>query len=266
MLQIISGDNDNVQPVLSLKVGENHCSFAITDKDSHTLKALAYYTSEKITETRLDTLMTAHPELATGGYHTVCIGYDYHHNILMPGAGIGAAKEMLEGMYGRNGSSMMLTDHMSRWNMQNAFMVPAKVHEWMKGTFRQAKFFHGYSVLSANTDKSNGNDYLFVDLQSQDFVLLAVKNNKLLLAQTYYYSTPEDVLYHLLKVCEQFAFSQQEVLLQLSGLVDKQSALYRELYQYFIHVSFREPSWKTPPHEYPAHFFTSLNDLALCAS
>jgi hypothetical protein len=49
-------------------------------------------------------------------------------------------------------------------------------------------------------------------------------------------------------------------------MIDQQSALYKELYQYFLHIEFRNASWTIPADEYPAHFFTSLNELAQCVS
>jgi len=106
---------------------------------------------------------------------------------------------------------------------------------------------------------------LVVDFRTNDFTVLASKGSLLLLTQTFAYSTPEDVLYYLLNTCRQFNLSQQELQLQLSGLIDKRSSLYNELYQYFIHIDFREAGWNLK-NEYPAHFFTSLNDLATCAS
>ncbi len=265
LLQIKAEDNDNQQPVLCLKAGENHCSFAIIDRSTHTLKSLVYYTAEKVTESRLDALLTAHPEL-TGPFNSICIGYDYHQAMLMPVHHPAPPKEWMHAVYGNNGSaSVMLTDQVTGRKLQNAFYVPAKIHEWMSTHFRRATFFHEYSIVPAMRE-TEGKNYLLADFQHEDFVLSVIKDNQLVLAQAYYYSTPEDVLYHLLKVCGEFALSQQEVQLQISGLVDKQSALYKELYQYFIHISFREPTWKAPSHEYPSHFFTSLNDLALCAS
>ncbi|MBL0129692.1 MAG: hypothetical protein IPP43_00005, partial [Chitinophagaceae bacterium] len=47
--------------------------------------------------------------------------------------------------------------------------------------------------------------------------------------------------------------------------IDKQSSLYKELYQYFIGVEFSDASWNSM-REFPDHFFTSLNDLAKCVS
>ena len=100
----------------------------------------------------------------------------------------------------------------------------------------------------------------------QLYNVYAARQDILLLSQYYPYSTPGDVVYYLLKICHQFSLPQQEVQLQLSGLIEKQSALYKELYQYFIKIDFRDASWNIPDSEYPNHFFTSLNDLAQCVS
>ena len=106
---------------------------------------------------------------------------------------------------------------------------------------------------------------LTVDFQKDNFTVIAAKGIHFLLAQTFEYVTPADVLYYLLKICQQFSLSQQELQLQLSGLIDKQSSMYNELYQYFINIEFRDANWKMI-NDYPAHFFTSLNDLARCES
>ncbi|MBK8605606.1 MAG: DUF3822 family protein [Chitinophagaceae bacterium] len=106
---------------------------------------------------------------------------------------------------------------------------------------------------------------LQVDFRKTEFVVIAANRNNILLTQTFEYTTPEDVLFYLLKICKQFSLSRERVELQLSGLVDKQSSLYKELYQYFINIDFRNALWNTGA-EYPAHFFTSLNDLAKCVS
>ena len=58
--------------------------------------------------------------------------------------------------------------------------------------------------------------------------------------------------------------SQYEVQLSISGLVDKDSALYKELYSYFINIEFRNANWTHADH--PNHFFTHLNDIVKCAS
>jgi hypothetical protein len=72
-----------------------------------------------------------------------------------------------------------------------------------------------------------------------------------------------------LKACNQFSLSREEIQLFISGLIEKESQLFRELYLNFLNIQFREPTWRLAGNgdkEYPSHFFTSLNDLARCAS
>jgi hypothetical protein len=87
------------------------------------------------------------------------------------------------------------------------------------------------------------------------------------LAQVYAYKTPLDVVYFLLKICYEFALDQSEVFLILSGLIDQDSAMYAELYNYFLNLHFAQaPLFSLPENDYPHHYFTSLYNLAACVS
>ena len=87
----------------------------------------------------------------------------------------------------------------------------------------------------------------------------------MLLAQTFQYKTPSDVVYYLIKACSQNSLSRKDVKVQLTGLIEKESFLYKELNQYFLNLEFRKAAWNSE-NEFPAHYFTSLNDLAKCVS
>ncbi len=149
--------------------------------------------------------------------------------------------------------------------MYNIYAVPAEIKDWVSRKFPTARFWHQYSLDVRNSIGVTEEGRLQVDFRKEEFVVIATNRNNILLTQTFEYTTPEDVLFYLLKICNQFSLSRERVELQLSGLVDKQSSLYKELYQYFINIKFRNAQWNTGV-EYPAHFFTSLNDLAKCVS
>ena len=108
---------------------------------------------------------------------------------------------------------------------------------------------------------------LSVDFGSNYFRVLVKSGGQIKLIQTYQYKTPLDVVYFLLKICYEFNLDQTEVHLILSGLLEKNSSLYHELQNYFLHVHFvHAPGFRLPEEEYPQHFFTSLYNLAACAS
>lgn len=96
------------------------------------------------------------------------------------------------------------------------------------------------------------------------FRAVVKKGNTLQLCQMYPYQTPLDVTYYLLNIGYQLGMDQQQTQLTLSGLIDQDSNLYKEIYQYFTRVSFDQVDGLIES-EYPAHYFTSIHQLAKCA-
>jgi hypothetical protein len=259
--------SDTAQQVLSIRLGEKHGSFAITNRSGDELFLLTYCTTDQWNENDLAEFFNSQPELSNS-FFQVLVCYDFPQNVLVPqkeykqeDAGL-----LLKTLHGINGTETIISETIPEWQLYNIYAVPKEIQEWMTRKFPSSKYWHQHSLAIKNIDAANSNGSLGVDFRKDEFVLLSAREGKLLLAQTFSYSTPDDVVYYLLKVCQQFSLSQQEVQINLSGLIDKQSALYKEIYQYFINVQFREAAWNIPGDEYPAHFFTSLNDLARCAS
>ncbi len=260
-----NGD-EMVQQVLALRVGEKHCCFAITDKTGDRLYSLAYYSVDELQGNPVRDIFNQHEEL-NHPFYKVLISYDHPQSTLVPAqhyrqedAGL-----LLSTLYGTHGQTAVVSESIPDWQVYNVYEVPVELHDWFRQRFAAGKYWHQFTLSTRDAD-ADPEGRLLVDFRTDDFAVLAAAGGKLLLTQTFLYSTPEDVLYYLLKICQQFGLSQQKVQVSLSGLIDKQSVLYKELYQYFIHLEFREARWSIPDSEYPAHFFTSLNDLARCAS
>jgi hypothetical protein len=266
LFHIESANLQNVQQVLSLRLGEKHGSFSITNKKGNELYELAFCSVDEWNENALTNFFAAYPSIHNSFYE-VLIAFDFPQSILTPSL-IYKKEEsqlLIKAMYGILPGSTIISELIAEWQMYNTYAVPNELHKWTQKKFPAAKSRHQYSlaVKGMNSTAAEGN--LLVDVGTEEFSVIVVKSNKLMLAQTFSYSTPGDVVYYLLKVCQQFLLSQKEMNIRLSGLIDKDSALYKELYQYFIHVDFKEASWNQSG-EFPAHFFTSLNDLARCAS
>ena len=129
------------------------------------------------------------------------------------------------------------------------------------------KFWHLYTVVLKNLP-SKQEELIFIDFKTDEFSLVILNENKLLLCQTFAYTTPDDVLYHLLKCCQQLNLSQKQANIFLSGLIEKDSALYRELYKYFIHLEFESLAGEIKLAEelsaHPQHYYSSISKLAAC--
>jgi hypothetical protein len=197
----------------------------------------------------------------------VLIAYDHSQSLLVPSRHFKAEESvmMLKTMTGDLYGSHIVSELVADWQVHNIYGMPKDVQDWMSQQFPNAVSTHHHS-LALKDIVTAGKGYLMVDFRTEDLTVMVARGNEFLLARTFPYSTPEDVLYFVLKICDEFSLSQQEVQLRLSGLIDQRSSLYKELSQYFIDIGFREAKWNSRGNEYPRHFFTTLNDLARCAS
>lgn len=253
---------------LAISIGENHFCFAIANPANKRLFQITYYSVIDLDESFLKDIFAEHPELSDP-YNKVFISFAYPQSSLVP---LQYYKEensaqLLHTLFGVNGKSAILSDAINEWQLYNVYSTPKKVLEWVNEKFPSHGSWHQYTVGIKNINNIDEKGKLWVDFREDDFTVIAAKNNKFLLAQTFSYSTPDDVNYYLLKICRQFSLSQQEVVIALSGLIEKQSALYKEIYQYFMNVEFKNADWSlNGNNNHPAHFFSLLNDLVKCGS
>ncbi len=268
MKQLFTIENNEtiaVQPVLSLRLGNHHLGYSITNPGGEVLYRLAYYRTEQTDSAALEELMQLAPVLKEQ-FYSVQVSWDFTGSALLSSADHQPEEsgKLLRALYGTNGQEAVITENIADWQLYNMYAVPAELLHKVQQQFPAAQSRHQFSLAIKQVIAATEQGNMYVDFRPDDFTIMLVRSSRLLLAQTYAYSTPEDVLYYLLKCCEQLGLSQQELQLQVSGLIDIDSALYKELYQYFLHIDFRQSGWQA--NDYPAHFFTTLNDLARCAS
>lgn len=271
VFNISAGNADVSSPkLLSIRLGEQHFGFAISSESGNELLQLTWYVSDQPGDQQLQEIFSQHSELR-GPFDKVMIGYDHTRSVLVPANSPAKndAKVLLETMYGVNGKYSIITENIAGWQVENIYAVPVETRAWVNKHFPSAHHLHNYSIGIKQVDVNDPAGSLVINFHNHDFMVIAVRSNQLLLAQSFSYSTPADVIFYLLKITNEFSLSQASVNLVLSGLIEKESSLYRELVHYFLNIRFREPAWQIPQTEgesYPSHFFTSLNDLATCES
>ena len=263
----ISNDHSTAhQQVLSIRLGEGHAGFAVTNKNANELYELAYAATDEWNEYTLTGWYEQYPAL-NKSYNDTLIAFDFPQATMLPGNGVqpGDPVALLRAAGFPAQASDTALDPVAAWQSATLYSTPPHLRGLLTKKWPSASFQHQYSLGLKTLANAGGDDRILVDFRAKDFAIVAIKGNKFILAQSFEYSTPADVLYALLHICQQFSLSQQDVELLVSGLIDRDSALYKELYQYFVAVSFRGADW-TGNAEHPAHFFTSFNDLAKCAS
>jgi hypothetical protein len=155
----------------------------------------------------------------------------------------------------------------------------AAVHSLLQQSFSAGKYWHIYTLWLTSIERRLAESQNIHLVFAADKVLVAIyKNQQLQLVRSFAYITPEDVVYHLLHCCEELSLSQDECLLHISGYIDEDSALFNEIRKYFLRLEFDkvenvqlqdEPGVSQEigfekPYEYPSHYFSYLQKLALC--
>ncbi len=247
---------------LSLLTGEKYAGFAITNKRGDELYELAWYSLDRLQGDAVADL----PDLNDRRFEKVNICFSTPHSVLTPAAHFKetTAAAMLSSFCLVNGSYTVTSEQVEEKQLYNTYAADRKDHEFLLRKFSNPDCCHIYSL--GLKQHIAAKDCLQLHFSADEFSMLVFSGEQFLLAQTFEYASPDDVLYYILKAINLFGLSQEVVQVTITGLVDRHSALFREMYQYFLHVSFREAQWQTPAQEYPAHFFTLLNDLAQCGS
>jgi hypothetical protein len=158
-----------------------------------------------------------------------------------------------------------LYDTVPEWQLMNIYYLPLAVYEGVSHLYPQAEYFHAYTPPLKIYNGFVAEDQVSVHVGPGEIRVVVRKGGRLELVQTYAYATSLDVVYFLLKICYEFQLPQGDVLLILSGLVAEDSALYRDLRQYFGNLHFSKPvSVGLDDTAHPQHYFASLYNLAAC--
>ncbi len=259
-------DNNDANSVLLLIAGTRHCSFAVMNHLSKQLVEFGYFTAEDEEDYLRFFEETG---LMNSRYYQSAIAYDASESVQVPAA-VYKHEEgslYLNSVYGNAIQANTVSENLPALNLYNVYRMPSGLHTSINRKFLSGKYWHLYTVILKNL-ASQDIDSIFIDFKTDEFSLIAIRKNKLMLCQTFSYHTPEDVLYYLLKSCQQLNFSQQAVRIGLSGLIEKDSAVYRELYKYFINLEFELLAGGVKLTDalsiHPPHYYSSISKLAAC--
>jgi hypothetical protein len=247
--------------------GARHCSFAVMNYIAKELVEFGYYTTIE-DENDYKSFFEGVGSL-NNRYYQTAIGYDANESVQIPSAiyRYEDGQLNLDAAFGKSPDTTVVSENVPGWNFYTIYRLPSNLHSAISWKFLSAKSWNIYSVLLKDRS-SNDNETMIIDFKTDEFSLVVFKNSRLLLASTFLYSSPEDVLYYVLKCCHQLNLSQQTVKLSLSGLIERDSAVYRELYKYFINLEFEPLSagvkLAEPLTVNPEHYFSSISKLAAC--
>lgn len=259
---------DPSQAILLMTAGGSFFSFALMNTSVKEIVEFGYYSVSNDNDNSWNDFF-AESEVLSDRYAHVAIAFNSPESILLPSAHFKIEESQLQAdtIFGKNFQTIVNSDLLSEWEMVNIYRIPESLHAAVSRRFPSARQQNINSLLLNNSSKVTQNSIL-VEFRTNEFSVIVFNENVFHLAKSFSYSTPEDVLYYLLKICQEYKLSQQEVELVLAGLIERDSAIFRELYKYFIHLEFDELplefSIADALVEYPRHYFSTISKLAKC--
>lgn len=249
---------------LLVEAGPAHCALVYRHKASASLDGLRYFGFEP-TEAAQE-LPQVLESAAETGFASITVSSAFPQALLVPNRFFRPEDDWLQPLYGV-AAGTRFHDAIPEWQLTTVYSVPYFLSEAVNRLFPSATYLHAYTPTIKIYNGFIADNQLLLHFSSGEFRVLVKKAAAIQLAQTYRYDTPLDAVYFLLKICLELGLAQAEMHVVLSGLIEKDSALFAELQRYFQNLHFASPpEMQLPPGDHPQHYFTSLYNLAACAS
>ncbi|MBA2562533.1 MAG: DUF3822 family protein [Chitinophagaceae bacterium] len=270
VFEILPQDIDAAQTSIIVEVSDESFSYFVINDESRMITGSCIFhfdtnNAEKNIAVVLNKILDKQP-LLKRYYNRIFISYSFNESLLIPGLYYDENKnnENINLVYGDLQEGVILTDHVAEKELFNTYRIPSNIHSAMSAQFPTASFAHQYSLLLKQLP--NAGSELNVIFYPNKVVVTLLKEGRLQIIQTFNYKTSEDAVYYMLNVCNQF--QANEVNVQLSGMIEKDSNMFREINKYFLTTTFtdlpREYEYADGIKELPTHFFSHLFSTALC--
>lgn len=247
-----------------MEIGQTFCSVALINSTAKSAQFIGMYAFDAISLEHsvgeiLKTITVNH-----GNFENVTISPAFPEAMLIPNKFYHHKSSLLQGQYNLR-HYFVLNDPIAEWQLFNVYTVPWGVDKKLKEQFPFAGYMHAYTPLLKIYNGFISDHQLSAHFFGKQFRVVVKTHHHVQLIQTYSYSSPMDVVYFLLKICSEFQLLQDELQIIISGLIDEDSALYKEMHHFFLHLHFATgTTLSLPEHDYPNHFFTSIHNLAAC--
>jgi len=252
---------------LSIQVSLDGFSFFVTHKTERQLLALkntpATISSEKFLARRFAEWASSE-EILSKPFSSVIICFITPKFTLVPNELYDKNKEssIVNLLFNAQVNSQIIDNTVDGLNTNFLFSIPVELKNEFDKFFKKYALIHAGTVLTQQAQQiiSNEETDLTLFFSPDRFFLFIQKENNLLLANSFAYNHPNDVLYFVLSAIKQNNIKPQQCKLLISGQIEKEGEYITLLKNYFAQSYFLLPDLKTTPEKLnePLHQFISL--------
>ena len=133
------------------------------------------------------------------------------------------------------------------YEMNNIYVPFVNINNFLLDQYETFEYQNANSILVKqllDLSKNKEEKQVFVHVQKEHFEIVVVKNQQLLLFNSFQYNTPEDFIYFILFTCEQLQLNPETISVQLLGNCTEEDAFFKIAYQYIRNCTLLDVSNK----------------------
>jgi hypothetical protein len=258
---------------LCIEVGQFHVALTISNVSGDLVSHFDLYTAkQKIDAAFLQSVLTSE-KLEGVQFSEVIFVHNQKEMVLVPSSLYKQELDavLMDTIHGDLMAYSIAVDDVHQWELHNVFGLSTEMLELVLHQYPQARKVQYMSACLKGifrTLTEDVNQWIKLYVLPSCINLVVLKGEQLQIAKSFYYETPEDIIYHLLNVVDKYDLDVSEVTVEVSGLLDLSSATWKELGKYFLNISMEKcPSFSgenATNTDLPSHYFTPFLLVPRC--
>lgn len=134
-------------------------------------------------------------------------------------------------------------DELPASKMNNVYIPYTNINNYFFEKLGSFDYQHASSILVKNLlllEKEDQHETVYVHVFSHHFDVVVIKEKKMILCNSFSFEAPEDFIYYILFIAEQFKLDPEKFSLKFIGGVSSDSEIYKICYTYIRNCSFLE--------------------------
>lgn len=258
---------------LCIEVGQYHIALTISNGSGDAIKLFDLYSSKQKTDAAFLKAVLASEKLDNFQFSDVVLVHNQKEMVLVPSA---LYKEdldavILDTIHGDQMEYSISVDDVHQWELHNIYGTATDMKELVLEKYPQARIVQYMSACLKGifrTLTEDVNEWIKIYILPSCFNMVVMKGEQLQIANSFYYETPEDIIYHVLNVVDKFRLDLSEVVVEVSGLLDSSSTTWKEMNKYFLNISMENsPAFHSDEAnhgEFPPYYFTPFLLVPRC--
>lgn len=132
-------------------------------------------------------------------------------------------------------------DTLKNHNITTVYIPFININNYLFDRFGDFSYYHASTLLIEqllNKEKPYALPKVYINVTNNIFDFIAVKKGKLIICNSYEFTTPEDFIYYILFCLEHLKMNPDTVDLYISGSIEKEEDTYKILYHYIRNITF----------------------------